>query len=111
MESGGRRSRWRLGAIIAASLVVVAVVAVLVLQLPAAVSGPTRAREATRLQAQLTSLRAQQQTLIGQTASVRSTLTTEQVKVSALTKDAKAQAGRIRALRSQVASLNRQLAG
>ena len=74
-----------------------------------ALSLPARDRDVTRLQVELTSLRAQQQTLIGQTASVQSVLTTEQVKVLALTKDAKAQAGRIRALRSQVTSLHRQL--
>jgi hypothetical protein len=98
-----------LGARIAAWLVAITAATVLVLQLPAALGSPTRAREATRLQAQLTSLRAQQQTLVGQTASVQSNLATEHLKMLALAKDAKAKADRIRDLRSQAASLNRRL--
>jgi septal ring factor EnvC (AmiA/AmiB activator) len=94
---------------IAAWLVAIAVATILVLHLPAALASPTRAREATRLQTQLASLREQQQTLVGQTASVQSALATERPKVSALTRDTKAKAHRIRDLRSRVASLNRRL--
>ena len=105
-----RRTTWVASWVIVCLIILMAATLVS-LRWSSARSRPARDRDVTTLQVELTSLRAQQHVLAGQTASIQSTLKTEQTKVSALTKDAKARVARVRALRSQVASLNRQLAG